>query len=66
MNTESITPAGTDDVTSRISQILAPTPQEEDTLVTEEETQLEENELEAEYEDDQIEADSVEPPGFGS
>ena len=39
---ESITPAGTDDVTSRISQILAPTPQEdEDTLVTEEETQLE-------------------------
>ena len=62
---ESITPAGTDDVTSRISQILAPTPQEEeDTLVTEEETQLEENELEAEYEDDQIEADSVEPPRF--
>ena len=62
---ESTTPMGTDDVTSRISQILAPTPQEEeDTLVTEEETQLEENELEAEYEDDQIEADSVEPPRF--
>jgi len=61
---ESTTPMGTEDVTSRISQILAPTPQEEDTLVTEEETQLEENELEAEYEDDQIEADSVEPPRF--
>ena len=62
---ESITPSGTDDVTSRISQILAPTPQEEeDTLVTEEETQLETEGFEAEYEDDQVEADSVEPPKF--
>ena len=62
---ESITPSGTDDVTSRISQILAPTPQEEeDTLVTEEETQLETEGFEAEYEDDQAEADSVEPPKF--
>ena len=61
---ESITPTGAEDVTSRISQILAPTPQEEDTLVTEEEPQLEENEFEAEYEDDQVEADSVEPPRF--
>ena len=61
---ESITPAGTDEVTSRITQILNPTPQEEDTSVTEEETQLETEGFEAEYEDDQVEADSVEPPKF--
>ena len=61
---ESTTPAGTDDVTSRITQILNPTPQEEDTSVTEEETQLETEGFEAEYEDDQVEADSVEPPKF--
>ena len=62
---ESTTPAGTDEVTSRITQILNPTPQEEeDTSVTEEETQLETEGFEAEYEDDQVEADSVEPPKF--
>ena len=62
--TESTSPLGPEEATSRISQILAPTPQEEDTLVTEEEPQLEENEFEAEYDDDQIEADSIEPPKF--
>ena len=61
---ESTTPVGTDEVTSRITQILNPTPQEEDTSVTEEETQLETEGFEAEYEDDQVEADSVEPPKF--
>jgi len=61
---ESTTPAGTDEVTSRITQILNPTPQEEDTSVTEEETQLETEGFEAEYEDDQVEADSVEPSRY--
>ena len=61
---ESTTPVGTDEVTSRITQILNPTPQEEDTSVTEEETQLETEGFEAEFEDDQVEADSVEPPKF--
>jgi len=62
--TESTSPLGPEEATSRISQILAPNPQEEDTLVTEEEAHLEENEFEAEYDDDQIEADSIEPPKF--
>lgn len=61
---ESTTPVGTDEVTSRITQILNPTPQEEDTSVTEEETQLETEGFEAEYEDDQVEADSVEPSRY--
>ncbi len=39
-------------------------PQEEETPAIEEETPLEENEFEAEYEDDQVEANSVEPPRF--
>jgi len=62
--TESTSPLGPEEATSRISQILAPTPQEEDTLVTEEDAQLEENEFEAEYDDDQVEADSIEPQKF--
>jgi len=60
---ESTTPVGTDEVTSRITQMLNPSP-EENTSVTEEESQLEQNEFEAEYDDDQVEADSVEPPKF--
>lgn len=60
---ESTTPVGTDEVTSRITQMLNPSP-EENTSVTEEESQLEQNEFEAEYDDDQVEADSVEPPRF--
>ena len=60
---ESTTPVGTDDVTSRITQMLNPSP-EENTSVAEEESQLEQNEFEAEYDDDQVEADSVEPPRF--
>ena len=60
---ESTTPVGTDDVTSRITQMLNPSP-EENTSVTEEESQLEQNEFEAEYDDDQVEADSVEPSKF--
>lgn len=60
---ESTTPVGTDEVTSRITQMLNPSP-EENTSVAEEESQLEQNEFEAEYDDDQVEADSVEPPRF--
>lgn len=60
---ESTTPVGTDEVTSRITQMLNPSP-EENTSVAEEESQLEQNEFEAEYDDDQVEADSVEPPKF--
>ena len=60
---ESITPVGTDEVTSRITQMLNPSP-EENTSVAEEESQLEQNEFEAEYDDDQVEADSVEPSKF--
>lgn len=60
---ESTTPVGTDEVTSRITQMLNPSP-EENTSVTEEKSQLEQNEFEAEYDDDQVEADSVEPPRF--
>lgn len=60
---ESTTPVGTDEVTSRITQMLNPSP-EENTSVTEEESQLEQNEFEAEYDDDQVEADSVEPSKF--
>lgn len=60
---ESTTPVGTDDVTSRITQMLNPSP-EENTSVTEEESQLEQNEFGAEYDDDQVEAESVEPPKF--
>lgn len=60
---ESTTPVGTDDVTSRITQMLNPSP-EENTSVTEEESQLEQNEFGAEYDDDQVEAESVEPSKF--
>lgn len=60
---ESTTPVGTDEVTSRITQMLNPSP-EENTSVTEEESQLEQNEFEAEYDDDQVEADSVEPSRY--
>ena len=60
---ESTTPVGTDEVTSRITQMLNPSP-EENTSATEEESQLEQNEFEAEYDDDQVEADSVEPSKF--
>lgn len=60
---ESTTPVGTDEVTSRITQMLNPSP-EENTSVAEEESQLEQNEFEAEYDDDQVEADSVEPSKF--
>ena len=62
--TESTSPLGPDDATSRIAQILNPSPPEENMSVTEEESQLEENEFETEYDDDQVEADSVEPPRF--
>ena len=62
--TESTSPLGPDDATSRIAQILNPSPPEDNMSVTEEESQLEENEFEAEYDDDQVEADSVEPPRF--
>ncbi len=59
--TESTSPLGPEEATSRIAQMLNPS---QDTSTTEEETQLEENEFEAEYDDDQVEADSVEPERF--
>ena len=62
--TESTSPLGPEEATSRIAQMLNPNPMEEDTSAIEEEAQLEENEFEAEYDDDQIEADSIEPPKF--
>jgi len=62
--TESTSPLGPEEATSRIAQMLNPNPMEEDTSAIGEETQLEENEFEAEYDDDQIEADSIEPQKF--
>ena len=62
--TESTSPIGPEEATSRIAQMLNPNPLEEDTSAIEEEAQLEENEFEAEYDDDQVEADSIEPQKF--
>jgi hypothetical protein len=62
--TESTSPIGPEEATSRIAQMLNPNPMEEDTSAIGEDAQLEENEFEAEYDDDQVEADSIEPQKF--